>query len=91
MLCGRHARAGQQPDDYIYVAMNMHWETHDFELPRLPSELAWRRFADTGRESPHEICEPSQEKLLAGQRRLRLLPRSVVVCVGRPQVAPTVP
>jgi glycogen operon protein len=33
MLCGKHAKEGKVPDTGIYVAMNMHWEMHGFQLP----------------------------------------------------------
>ena len=33
MLDGRHAKNGTATDSTLYVAMNMHWEAHGFELP----------------------------------------------------------
>ena len=39
LLCGLHAREGTEKDNYIYVAMNMHWDTHVFKLPQLPEGL----------------------------------------------------
>lgn len=85
MLCGQHAALlpGREPDDYLYVAMNMHWEGHTFELPRLPDGLRWHLFADTFREAPDDVCSPGQEKPPRGQRNLRVGPRSVVILVGR--------
>jgi glycogen operon protein len=47
LLCGLHARGGTEEDDYIYVAMNMHWETNDFELPKLPEGMSWCVFVNT--------------------------------------------
>ncbi|MEO1378274.1 MAG: glycogen debranching protein GlgX, partial [Cyanobacteria bacterium J06635_10] len=38
MLCGKQA-SDISEDDYIYVAMNMHWETHSFEIPSLPPSI----------------------------------------------------
>ena len=52
MLCGGHAKGGTVDDDFIYVAMNMHWESHDFELPALPDGSRWHVFANTGMPSP---------------------------------------
>jgi len=85
MLCGLHAvlLPGQTTDDYIYVAMNMHWEPHTFELPRLRDGRRWHLFADTYRLSPDDIHEPGQERLLRAQRNLPVGPRSVVILVGR--------
>ncbi len=85
MLCGLHAvlLPGREVDDNIYVAMNMHWETHNFEVPRLRDGRRWHLFADTYRPSPHDIVPPGQEKLLRAQRNLTVGPRSVVILVGR--------
>ena len=85
MLCGLHAvlLPGQTADDHIYVAMNMHWEPHTFELPRLRDGRRWHLFADTYRLPPDDIHEPGQERLLRAQRNLPVGPRSVVILVGR--------
>lgn len=83
MLCGQHARAGKQPDDYIYVGMNMHWEAHTFDLPRLPKELRWYQFANTSLPGPFDICEPGHEKRLNDPDQIVLGARSVIILVGR--------
>jgi glycogen operon protein len=85
MLCGLHAvlMPGRTADDHIYVAMNMHWEPHTFELPRLQDGRRWHVFADTYRPSPDDICEPGMERSLRTQRNLPVGPRSVVILVGR--------
>lgn len=85
MLCGLHGLLlpGRTADDYIYVAMNMHWENHIFEAPRLKGGRHWHLFADTFRPAPGDICEPGQERPLRAQRNLSVGPRSVVILVGR--------
>jgi glycogen operon protein len=83
MLCGKHARSGTQEDDYIYVAMNMHWENHLFELPGLPEGMNWYVFANTGVASPEDIWEPGAEPLLTDQRQFFIGARAVVILVGR--------
>ncbi len=75
--------AGAPTDDYIYVAMNMHWENHLFELPQLPPRHRWREFANTGRPTPNDITSPGKERPLRNQRYLELIARSVVILVGR--------
>lgn len=84
MLCGKHARNGETTDDYLYVAANMHWDPHEFELPGLPRNMTWMLFADTGEPSPGDICVPGQEIRLADQKRYMVKARSVVILVGRP-------
>jgi glycogen operon protein len=83
MLCGRHARGGHTPDDYLFVAMNMHWETHLFELPRLPAGLCWHIFANTSMRAPKDVYPPGEEPLLSDQAQFLVGGRSVVILVGR--------
>jgi glycogen operon protein len=42
-----------------HVILNAYWQPLDFELPRLDSagENQWRRWIDTGLDSPHDIVE----------------------------------
>lgn len=43
MYCGKYAKTGKRKDDnFFYVAMNMHWESHELALPRLPRGLIWK-------------------------------------------------
>jgi isoamylase len=83
MLCGKHANNGQSQDNYIYVAMNMHWETHLFELPELPQRMQWHVFANTIMTPPEDICRPGSEPLLKHQQQFLVGPRSVVILVGK--------
>jgi isoamylase len=43
----------------FHVIFNAYWQPLDFELPRLdsPRENQWRRWIDTGLDSPHDIVE----------------------------------
>ncbi|MEI6381787.1 MAG: glycogen debranching protein GlgX [Cyanobacteriota bacterium ELA615] len=82
LLCGKHAKQGLVEDNYIYVAMNMHWETQWFEIPGLPSQKQWKIFANTGANSPEDSWEPGTEPLLENQNGLLLRDRSVVILVG---------
>ena len=88
MLCGEEQNPisetrDPKSTDFIYVAMNMHWDGHVFQLPRLPVGCRWRRFVDTSRPDPGEIVEPGQEVLLRDQEQMNLGPRSVVILVGK--------
>jgi isoamylase len=83
MVCGRHTPNGGEQDDYIYVAMNMHWQPHRFELPQLPPHHRWHRFANTGLPYPDEIVMPGEERPLGNQRFLKLVSRSVAILTGR--------
>lgn len=83
MLCGKHARGGAVADNYIYVAMNMHWEANWFELPGLPSGMKWHVFANTGAPSPDDSWTPGSEPVLSNQYGILLGDRSVVILVGK--------
>jgi isoamylase len=83
MLCGKHARGGQVEDNYVYVALNMHWETQMFELPQPPQGIQWYLFANTGVTPPADIWEPGSEPLLSDQGHFLMGPRSVVILVGK--------
>ncbi len=83
MLCGKHAQGGTERDNYIYVAINMHWESLPFELPSLPDGMRWHVFANTSMPSPHDICEPGQELLLEDQHSIFAGDRSVIILVGK--------
>jgi glycogen operon protein len=83
MLNGKHARGGMVEDDDMYVAMNMHWDSHWFELPRLPEGKNWHVFANTSVPSPEDVCETGHEPMLDNQNGILLGDRSVVILVGK--------
>ncbi len=83
MLDGKHARGGTETDNTVYVAMNMHWEAHDFELPGLPSGQKWCVFANTGAESPEDSWAPGNEPVVSDQGHFFMGPRSVAILVAK--------
>jgi glycogen operon protein len=83
MLCGKHARGGTEEDNYIYVAMNMHWEGQWFSLPGLPEGMQWFVAANTGVPAPEDAWDVGQERQLEDQAGILLGDRSIVVLVGK--------
>lgn len=84
MLCGKHAKGGTVEDNYIYVAMNMHWETLWFEIPGLPQSMSWHVFANTGIIEPDSSSySPLTEPRLDNQSGILVGNRSVVILVGK--------
>ncbi|MBV9385033.1 MAG: glycogen debranching protein GlgX [Chroococcidiopsidaceae cyanobacterium CP_BM_ER_R8_30] len=83
MLCGKHAKEGTVQDNYIYVGMNMHWETHWFNIPGLPEEMKWHVFANTGANPPEDIWQSGTEPVLENQYGLLVGERSVIILVGK--------
>jgi isoamylase len=70
--------------DVIYVAMNMHWETLEFELPSPPTtRTRWHVLANTGLPSPDDICDPGREVPLTNQTKIRVEGRSILILVAR--------
>lgn len=48
MLCGKYAPLTiRKSDKSFYMAFNMHWEEHRFELPVLPKGKKWKVIIDT--------------------------------------------
>lgn len=58
-----------------YIAVNMHWESHEFALPRLPKGQNWRPVLCT---DDSESRLPQGESLAA----VRIAPRSITVFYG---------
>ncbi len=83
MLAGQNGGESRQANTFIYVAMNMHWDPHRFELPRLPARQHWHLVADTHLDSPEDIHEPGEEPLLRHQKQFQVGPRSVIMLIGR--------
>ena len=83
MLCGKHAKCGKVVDNSVYVAMNMHWDMHGFELPRLPKNLFWHVVANTDAASPQDIWPVGREIKLENQFEFLVGPRSVVILLAK--------
>jgi isoamylase len=70
----------------IHLILNAYWEQLDFELPKLEGDDCWRRWIDTGLDSPQDIVPWQRAPTVSG----RIYPaqaRSVVMLfAGGPQV-----
>jgi glycogen operon protein len=84
LLCGKHAKGGTVEDNYIYVAVNMSWEMHGFELPGLPEGLSWYVSVNTDAKPPEDAWVVGKEKKLQDQFEFLVGSRSVVVLIGKP-------
>jgi len=71
MLCGAYA-ANEKcgPDDYFYVAVNMHWEKHVFALPHLPKGMEWVLALNSGEDG--EIFVDDGRKAILDARCIRV-------------------
>ena len=74
---------GGSPDDVVFGAFNMYWETLPFEVPTLEDGRTWHVFANTGVEPPGDVFVPGTEPPLEDPRHLLVGGRSVVILVAR--------
>ncbi len=65
---------------FFYMILNGHWEPQEFELPAPGNgtSFPWRRWIDTGLESPHDIV-PKQVAPIVSSSTYRVESRSVVM------------
>lgn len=77
MLNGAYAKINRlESDDSFYIAYNMHWEPHVFDLPALPEGKKWSVLIDS---SKNEICETKIED----QKSHRIPSRVIIVFIGK--------
>nr|MBQ8253752.1 hypothetical protein [Lachnospiraceae bacterium] len=88
MYCGLYEKKQDNTsDDFIYVAYNMHWITHEFALPILPQSYDWE--IAYGTRLPAEDRKEGELLFAEGeeQKKVTVAPRSVLVLVGKKSVA----
>lgn len=73
LYCSRYA--DEHEDELIYIAYNMHWETHKLALPTMPESCKWKVELTTV-HSEKEIQIPQN-------RSVTVPPRAVVVLSGK--------
>ncbi len=67
----------EDADEDIYIAYNMHWEQHEFALPKLPGGKKWSMAAST---KEGVIDAPV---ILIDQQRQAVMPRMIIVFEGQ--------
>lgn len=84
MYCGEYGRKadGTRDEDFL-VIYNMHWEPHQFALPKLSKGRRWHLVVDTGRKESENFQENGNEPMLEEQRTYEVEPRSIVVLMGK--------
>lgn len=72
MYCGKYVKdKNGREDSSFYIAYNMHWEPHEFALPKISRDMQWHLCLDTALS---ETVEEAEEEIRAG---------SVIVADGR--------
>ena len=72
LYCGKYARLRRDEEDaFIYLAMNMYWESRELALPKLPAGMKWR------------LAKCTEERgLSAGEQNLVVPGRSCCVYIS---------
>ncbi|MFW6256883.1 MAG: glycogen debranching protein GlgX, partial [Bacillota bacterium] len=64
MFAGPAQKYNTENDEFIYAAFNMHWERHDYQLPKLPDDQSWFVTANSALPEPEDVWQKGEEKLL---------------------------
>lgn len=83
MYCGDYAkRPDGSSDDFFFTAYNMHWEPHEFALPKLPKGMKWHLAFNTDDKDRNGIYEEGKEPCLEQQKQFLVPARTIVVFIG---------
>lgn len=84
LYCGEYGiKADGETDDFFYVAYNMHWEPHEFALPRLPKDRIWHLAVNTDDGEHNGSYPEGEEPELKEQEKVMVPSRTVMVLVGK--------
>ena len=74
MYCGLYSKPDRRhTEEFLYIAINMHWEMHCFGLPKLPKNFKWEPYICTD-----DVSE--SEKLINNtEQRYDISPRSICI------------
>lgn len=83
MFAGPAQKYNTENDEFIYAAFNMHWERHDYQLPKLPDDQSWFVTANSALPEPEDVWQKGEEKLLYNQSKVSLAPRSSIILLSK--------
>ncbi|MGM9934554.1 glycogen debranching protein GlgX [uncultured Clostridium sp.] len=70
-------------DTFIYMAINMHWEMHVYELPVIPDDKKWYIFCNTSCEYGKDIFDEKIRIPIEDQKHIVVNPRSIIILLGK--------
>ena len=70
-------------DTFIYMAINMHWEMHVYELPIIPENKKWYIFCNTSCEYGKDIFDEKIRIPIEDQSHIVVNPRSIIILLGK--------
>jgi glycogen operon protein len=78
-----HEKYGTKKDAFLYIAVNAHWEPHEYQLPVLPEKMKWYREAYTGEAYADGESGTARENEPEDLHSVTLMARSCMILVGR--------
>lgn len=72
-----------EEDTFIYMAINMHWEMHIYELPVIPEDKQWYIFCNTSCEYGRDIFDEKIRIPIEDQSKIVVNPRSIIILLGK--------
>ncbi|NLG04814.1 MAG: hypothetical protein GX567_13440 [Clostridia bacterium] len=82
MLCGKYAVNEHRKEDcFFYFAVNMHWEIHEFQLPKLPKGSKWYLKVTTDEKAGAHFIE-EERTALENQEKIIVPARSIMILKG---------
>lgn len=81
MLTGQYAKVNSSENDLnFYIACNMHWEDHVFDLPTLPKNMKWHVLLDT---TVDKVVKDIELVPLSSQNKYEVKDKSIAVLIGK--------
>lgn len=76
MFCGKYAKINENTEDtFLYLALNMHWESHELALPKLPKGMRWELAVSTEKQK-------KEQEDAENDNRRKISPRSITMFIG---------
>lgn len=86
MYCGEYAlKQDGKADDFFYIAYNLHWQKHEFALPKLPEGREWELLlsSEPQMEGAEAVPEGNKTKKAGNKLVVELPARTVSIYIGR--------
>jgi glycogen operon protein len=83
LFAGPAHKYDTENDQYIFAAINMHWEMHGFQLPNLPRNKQWHVAVNTGIEHPEDTWSAGNQPEVDEQNEVLVGPRSIILLVAK--------
>lgn len=72
-----------EEDTFIYMAINMHWEMHVYEIPEIPESKNWYIFCNTSCEYGKDIFNEKLRIPIEDRNHIVVNPRSIIILLGK--------